>query len=228
MKIIDIIENNKLIKDILKGCPYDILDKWEFKEYQQNEIICYEGMVYNYFYIIVEGYANVYLKAENGKIFSQSIYKSGNYFGELEIFDNKPYICTIEALTDMKVLQIERQYFLEWIKRDRHFSFYITKTLCDNFYDLSKLSGKNTLYSLKYRICNYLLVKLGSEIKNNKKLAINIDKDHLSEQFGVTSRSINRVLKEIKEKNIIDISNKTIYVLDFDALKEEERISKNQ
>lgn len=228
MKIIDIIENNKQIKVILKGCPYDILDKWEFKKYQQNEIICHEGMVYNHFYIIVEGNANVYLKAENGKIFSQSIYKSGNYFGELEIFDSKPYICTIEALTDMKVLQIEREHFIEWMKRDRHFSFYITKTLCDNFYDLSKLSGENTLYSLKYRICNYLLVKLGSERINNNKNEIKIDKDHLSEQFGVTSRSINRVLKELKEKSIIDISNKTIYVLDIDALKGEEQITKNQ
>lgn len=228
MKIISIMESNNEIKNILKNCPYDILKKWEFKEYPKESIICQQDMQYNYFYIIIEGYANIYLTAENGKKFSQAIYKKGDYFGELEIFDNKPYICSIESITDMKIISIERRYFFNWIKKDQHFSFHITKTLCDNFYGLSKLSGQNTLYSLKYRLCNYLLYKLDTGIESNGKIKIKIDKGQLSEQFAVTSRSINRVIKEIKEKKIIDISNSYIFILDLEALIKEEKMSRNQ
>lgn len=227
MEIIDIIETNKEIRDILRYCPYDILNKWEFKEYSKGEAICSQGMSYNYFYIIVEGYANIFLTAENGKKFSQAIYKRGDYFGELELFDNKPYICSIEALEDIKIIRIEKKYFIDWLNKDNHFSLYLTKTLCRNFYALSKLSGKNSLYSLKYRVCNYLLFKLESG-ERIKELSVEIDKEQLSEQFAVTSRSINRVLRELKENNIIDISNKTIHVLDLHALKEEEKKSSNQ
>lgn len=227
MLINEIIESNKKIEYILKNCSYDILNKWKYKEYSKGEIVCYQGMRYNYFYIIVEGFANISLAAESGKTFSQAIYKSGDYFGELEIFNNKPYICSIEALSDLKIIRIEKQYFIKWLIKDQHFSLYMTKTLCDNFYNLSKLSAKNTLYSLKYRVCNYLLYKLDSGVHIDGIISIEIDKEQLSEQFAVTSRSINRVLKEIKEKNIIDISNKYIYILDIEALKEEESISKN-
>ncbi|WP_416198690.1 MAG: cAMP-binding domain of CRP or a regulatory subunit of cAMP-dependent protein kinases [Sporanaerobacter sp.] len=222
MEIVDIIESNGQIKEMLKDCPYDILKRWKIREYPKDYVICHQDMKYEYFCIIVEGYANIYLTAENGKKFSQSIYKKGDYFGELEIFDNKPYICSIEALTELRVIGIHRKYFLQWIDRDRHFSLYITRTLCDSFYKLSKMAGENTLYSLKYRICNYLLYRLdsGTEIKVNK--------EQLSEQFAVTQRSINRVLQQLKEKNLIEVSNNSIFVIDIEGLVEEEKVSRNE
>ncbi len=101
---------------------------WEFKEYSKGQLICHQDMQYEYFYIIVKGYANISLTAENGKKYSQAIYKNGDYFGELEIFDNKPYICSIEALTDIQVIGIGRENFLKWIDKDRSFSLHIMKT----------------------------------------------------------------------------------------------------
>ena len=228
MEIIDIIESNKAIKKILKDCPYDILRKWEFKEYVKDQMICHQGMRYNHFYIIAEGYANICLTAENGKKCSLAIYKKGDYFGELEIFDNKPYICSIEALTEVKVICIDKENFLKWLTKDQYFSLHITKTLCEGFYNLSKLSGENTLYSLKYRICNYLLYRLDSSVKSDKGMALQIDKEQLSERFAVTSRSINRVLQQLKENKIIEVESDSIYILDIPRLKEEEKLSRNE
>lgn len=228
LRIIEIIESNKAIKKILKDCPYDILNKWEFKEYSKEQVICYQDMQYEYFYIIIEGYANICLTAENGKKYSQAIYKRGDYFGELEIFDNKPYICSIEALTDMQIIRINKEYFLKWISKDQHFSLHITRTLCDSFYKLSQLSGENTLYSLKYRVCNYLLYKLDSGIKSNMGIEIKVDKEQLSERFAVTSRSINRVFQQLKESKVIEVSNNFICIIDIKRLSEEEKVSRNE
>lgn len=109
---------------------------------------------------------------------------------------------------------------------DRHFSIYITKTLCNNFYNLSKLAGDNTLYSLKYRICNYLLYRVDTGIKTDKVIKIEVNKEQLSEQFAVTSRSINRVLKQLKESKIITVDNNYINIIDLEGLKNEENLSR--
>jgi len=228
LHIIEIIESNKGIKKILRDCPYEILKKWEFKEYSKGQLICHQDMQYEYFYIIVKGYANISLTAENGKKYSQAIYKNGDYFGELEIFDNKPYICSIEALTDIQVIRIGRENFLKWIDKDRSFSLHIMKTLCDSFYKLSKLAGENTLYSLKYRLCNYLLYRLDSGVKSSSGIEINVNKEQLSEQFAVTSRSINRILQQLKENGIIDVSNNSINIIDIKRLREEEILSRKE
>lgn len=228
MKIQDLIESNVTIKEMLKDCPYDVLRKWEMKHYKKGQIICQQDMYYNYFYIILEGYANIFITAENGKKYSQSIYKKGDYFGELEIFEQKPYICSVEALTDLKILRINRESFLEWLDKDKNFSLYITKTLCSSFYKLSKKAGEDTLYSLKYRVCNYLVYCLDRGIKRGSTIEIKIEKEQLSEQFVVTQRSINRILKQLKEKSIIEINNKSIIVIDVAKLKEEEILSRSE
>lgn len=228
MEIREIVETNQVLKEMLKDCPYSILKRWELKTYPEGYVVCHQNMVYKYFHVIIEGQANIYIMAENGKKYSQSIYGKGSYFGELEIFDNKPYICSVEAMTDLKVLRIHRKYFLQWIEKDRHFSLYMTRTLCDGFYKLSKKAGEDTLYSLKYRVCNYLLLCIDSGIRRPNGIEIEVNKDQLSEQFVVTQRSINRILQQLKEKNLIEVESNSIFIIDLEGLKEERRISQNE
>lgn len=228
MKIERILQSNSTIFNMLHDCPYEILKQWEIKEYPKEYVICQQDEVDEYFYIIVEGYANIYRTAENGKKYSQSVYKAGDYFGELEIYDRRPYICSVEALTDLKVLKIHRRHYLQWIEKDRSFLLYMTKTLCDSFYKLSKKAGEDTLHSLKYRVCNYLLFCLHQGVKTDSGIEIKLQKEHLSEQFVVTQRSINRILKHLKENGIIEIGNKSIVVKDVEKLKKEESISRSE
>lgn len=56
----------------------------------------------------------------------------------------------------------------------------------------------NTLYSLEQRISQFLV-----ENTNEKgKASMPLSAEQLSEHMGVTTRSVNRVLKELKDQNI--------------------------
>lgn len=226
MDLKNIIKENPYVSQMLRNCPEFIMKKWEVKYYDANTIICEQEEIYDYFYVIIDGYANIYRTAPNGKTYSQCVYKKGDYFGELEVFDRRPYICTVEALTHCRVIRIHRQYFLQWIEEDKNFLLYIVKTVCNSFYNLSKKAGDDTLYSLKYRVCNYLIycAEEGKSLKNG--IRIEIDKKHLSEQFVVTQRSINRILKYLDEEGIISVSSKFILIKDINKLKYIEKMSK--
>ncbi|AOT69765.1 Crp/Fnr family transcriptional regulator [Geosporobacter ferrireducens] len=228
MEIERIIEANQVVSNILRDCPYEILKKWEVKKFDRGQIVCRQDEYHDYFYIITQGIANIYRAAESGKKYSQSVYKTGDYFGELEIFDKKPYICTVEALTDLKVLRIHRDVFLQWIDKDRNFLLYITRTLCDSFYKLSKKAGEDTLYPLKYKVCNYMRYCLKNGVRRENGVEIQLQKEQLSEQFVVTQRSINRILKLLKEADIIEVTQGTIIVKDEERLRDVEQESMNE
>lgn len=213
-KIIDIIEKEPEIYEILKYCPYEILKQFSVKEFPKGKFILNQGQVYDTFYIIVYGFADIYVMSDTGKKYSLTIYKKGNYIGEHEIFERKPYSCFVEAVSDIKLLTISRDNFLKWISLDKHLNEFITKTLCRQFYKLSKKVGQDTLCTLKERICCYLADNL-----NNKDNKVNINKENLSEQMAVTQRSVNRVLRELKEQDLIEIYNNYIIVKDLPALK---------
>ena len=223
-----IIKNDEKFKNIFKNMPDSIIDHWQVKDYDKGEIICRQGEVSDYFYYIISGYLSIYLMAENGSKYVQSIYKRGNYFGELEIFNQHPYVCTVETITEARIIRLERKHFMKWLKDDQDYLLYLTRTLCDSFYKLSRKAGEDLLYSLRYRVCNYLIYKVESAKSSSGTVELKIDKKQLSDQLAVTKRSINRVLKKLKEKEILDFSSQSIFIKDLKALKQEEELSRSK
>lgn len=219
--ITDDVEINKYI---LKS--QDVFQKkWTVHHHKAGEMICEVGEAYPFFFVVESGLANVQHTSEKGKTYSQSIYGAGTYFGELEIFKGRPFVCSIEAITDVTLIRLDRESFIKWIKHDNAFLFYLMETLCESSYDLSLKASQDTLYSLMFRICDYLI-----ECKENKlynqHAHIFLSKKYLSEKFVVTKRSINRALKELQDKGLIAVHDVYIEVNDLDgliALREQSR-----
>ena len=45
--------------------------------------------------------------------------------------------------------------------------------------------------------------------------------EELSERMGVTTRSVNRILKELKDKNILEINNSKVMITNREQLLKE-------
>ncbi|QTL99099.1 cyclic nucleotide-binding domain-containing protein [Iocasia frigidifontis] len=223
-----VMANNLKINKMLKFCPYEILKHWQFCEYKKGEILLKQGEIPERFYIIIEGYVDIYALAENGKKYTQALYTKGNYIGELEIFDKKPAACYAEAVSPIVLISLARDYFLKWIELDIHISNYFAKSMASLFYNLSIKAMNDNLYSLKYRLIKYLLESNQKPGDHPKEIEISINKDKISEQLAVTKRSINRVFRELRDRGIIDINNKGIIIKDMEGLLKEQELSKNQ
>lgn len=192
-------------------------DQWQVFNYEENDIICKYHEIYPYFSVLLEGEINIYHTSEKGKTYSQSIYKAGSYFGELEIFDELPYVCEIKALTKVTLIRLHKKNFEDWIKKDNDITLYLLKSLCRTSYALSKKAIEDTLYSLKFRICDYLIGRY--EEKGLSLETFSMSKSLISERFVVTTRSINRILKSLADKQFIEVNRDQIKILNLDALK---------
>lgn len=225
-KIADIMEQNQQIYQMLKHCPYEILRHWKLSEYPRGTVIFHQGDVQDCFYLIVEGSVDINIMAENGKKYSQATYYTGYMIGELEIFDQKPFVCNVEALTDVRLIELKREIFFQWLELDRNFHQYVTRSLSSQFYRLSRKAGDDNLYSLYHRVCRYLIDYLENGAKRRQGTELHVDKHMLSQQFAVTHRSINRILQELKEKEIIEMNSHTLIIRNIARLKDEEQLSR--
>lgn len=220
-EIFEIIDQNPELYTMFKHCPYEILNRWEIKDYSAGNIVCRQGKKYDYIYIILQGTAEIYFMAENGRKYSQALSKTGDCVGDFEIFEQKNYICYVEAFTDLKLLQIHRDVFMKWLELDRNFSVYMTRALCNRFYKFAAKAGEDTLYSLKARLCSHLLNCSRQMTKKTTNIEIKVDKDELSDRFAVTPRSINRIMQFLRDKNIITIKENSIIINNLDDLQDE-------
>jgi CRP-like cAMP-binding protein len=107
---------------------------------------------------------------------------------------------------------------------DKNLNDYFIRTLCDSTYILCSNMGTNTLYSLKSRICKYFIDNINASGQADD-MKITINSEMLGEYMAVTQRSVNRILKQLKESGIIEITKAHIVIKNLEKLIEEERQS---
>ena len=144
IELFNILEANPIIYEMIKQCPYEILKNISVKEYKEEEFVLEQGDKQESFYIIVEGIFDIYTVSESGKKYLIQTYTNGDYIGELEIFDNKPYVSSVKARSSSKLIEIKRNDFLKWIDIDKNFSQYLMRTLCKSTYVLCENTSNNT------------------------------------------------------------------------------------
>lgn len=218
LSVIETVTRDPILYELLKYCPLDILRCWELKHYSRGTAIFRQGEICDEFNLIIKGEVDVYTTGNDGRKYSQARYKKGDMLGELEIFEYRPYICSVVTVSDTALLVMTRKDFHRWLALDNYFSQKILHAVSDQYYQLSKKAGEDILYSLHQRICQNLYEEL-EHSDSNANSGIVINKQRLSEQFAVAPRSINRIFSELREQNIITIDGELIHIIDIQRLK---------
>jgi CRP-like cAMP-binding protein len=209
-----IFEQNQELNELFKNCPVEILKHWEVKEYPAGAIVYHQAEKCDSLSIIIEGCVSINVMAENGRKYSPRILEKGDFIGEMELFEEKPLLNSVEAITNLKLLQIKRDYFLRWLELDRNISLYIIKYSNNRSCYCAQKAMENSLYSLKMRVCNYLLYFSNQTNNRDNRVEIKINKEQLCERLAVTIRSINRILQYLKKENIIEVDADLIIIKD--------------
>ena len=216
-EVVEVLDKDKTIYDIFCECPYEILKTVRLKKYRSGEFRLEHGEVHDKFYIIVEGEADIFFVSDNGKKYHIATYKKGQFLGELEHFDRSPFLSLVEGRGEVVTLELSRDEYLNWLEKDSNFKQYILRVLCRYTYSSMQKMSEATLYTLKQRVCQYFIENTSD--KGKTSLLLNVEE--LSERMGVTTRSVNRVLKELKDKKILEINNSKVVIIDRERLLKE-------
>lgn len=85
-KLVKLLEKDREIFQMLRQCPYEILRRFEVKDYEADQFVLNQGEIHNRFYIIASGYVDIYVESAHGKRYLLCTYMKGDYIGELENF----------------------------------------------------------------------------------------------------------------------------------------------
>lgn len=196
----------------LDTCPSHIKDRFLNIKFNTLDKILLQNEFSNFVYIIKKGKAKVYSLTANGVKYLEHIYNEYELFGELEVFLDKPNLSFVEALEPCEVLKIPKDSFLEWIKFDSDFSLYINVKISEKMYNCCINTKANIVYPLKYKLLFFLWRFLDEHNLDS------IHKDIVVEGIGSNIRSVNRVIKELSDENIIEYDKGLLKIKDFDKL----------
>ena len=176
--------------------------------FMPGEFVFWDGDAPDWFYMVAEGRIKVLKHSSAGKEFIIAFFGPGEMFGEVAVFENKPYPASAQAVAETKVLGIKREAFLSFLAHRPEVSLRIINVLGGRLRDaqsrLRDIAGER----VEQRLASTLLMlssKLGPTLPFTRQ--------EIADMAGTTTETAIRVMSRLKDGGIIrSVRGKTIIV----------------
>lgn len=184
------------------------------RSFAPKEVIVWDGDAPEWFYIIAEGKVKVLKHSSLGKEFIIAFFGPGEIFGEVAVFENKPYPASAQAVVKTKVVGIKREKFLSFLANRPQVTLKIINVLAGRLRDaqnrLRDLAGER----VEQRLASILLMlspKLGP--------ALPFTRQEIAEMVGTTTETAIRVMSQLKDRGVIHTVRGEVIILDEEKLR---------
>lgn len=197
----------KKLNDIFPNMPDEIKKVLKIKKLNSKEFLFHKGDEGKKIYILCEGTVKALNFFKNGNIYEIDKNTSICFLGEQQILSgNSVYAVSIETVTPCVFLILEDKYFFQWLKQDIELNHFLLKQLSSRLYKSALKKGNNSYLSSKELVLIDFMKRY--EDSSKQTLIIEQTQQELSEQIGISLRSLSRVVTELKKENLIIVDRK--------------------
>jgi len=182
--------------------------------FMPNEFIFWDGDAPDWLYMVEEGKVKVIKHSSLGKEFIIAFFGPGEMFGEVAVFENKPYPASAQAVVETRVLGIQRDKFLSFMAYRPQVALRIINVLGERLRDaqsrLRDLAGER----VEQRLASTLLMlstKLGPTLPFTRQ--------ELADMAGTTIETAIRTLSQMKDRAIIRTVRGKVIILNEAKLR---------
>ena len=173
-------------------------------------------------HVIVVGRVKLVLLAPAGAEKVVEILGPGQSFGEALMFIGKPYNLNAEALADSLLLHIHKNAILEAVEANPDFARRMLNELSQRQCRLVADIEAYTLKNATERVTGYLLAALDDHASPDQPADVLLaaSKSVLASRLNITREHFSRVLHELSQAGLINVSGRNIHILDPAGLRE--------
>ena len=184
------------------------------RNFMSNEFIFWDGDPAEGFYIVAEGQVKVLKHSSSGKDFIIAFFGPGEMFGEVAVFEDKPYPASAQAITETKVVGIKKQAFLSFLSTRPQVALKIINVLGGRLRDAQSRLRDLASERVQQRLASLLLMlsaKFGPTLPFTRQ--------ELADMAGTTTETAIRITSQLKDRGIIRSVRGKVTILDTEKLR---------
>lgn len=188
---------------------------------EKDAFVFHKGDPCNGFYIIMQGKIKIIFLSADGKEHVVRIMSAGDHFAEAIMFIDKPCPASTQAISDAKVLFINKDAILQCIENHPGFARKMLAGLSFRLHKLITELESITLYSSMQRVIGYLLQNEqanGTE-KHDVDVTLPVSKAIIAAHLNLTPETLSRVLHNLNESGLITLDGKVIHINNIEKLR---------
>jgi CRP/FNR family transcriptional regulator, polysaccharide utilization system transcription regulator len=185
--------------------------------YRKGETICKQGTFVSNIMFLEKGLVKIYLEG-NPKNLILTITPSGHIIGVPSIFEgNNTFLYSVTTYVESVVKIIDITVFKHLLFQNTEFAFRILNLMNES---TAQTYGRFFCLTQKHlhgRLAD-ILICLSGRIFKSLEFDLPLSRNDLGELTGMSTESVIRLMKELKDDGLIEISGKSIKLLDVNRL----------
>jgi len=218
---VDVFASSPLFEQASREIMESLAGRLKRRRFRRGEVIFHQGDPGDSLHIVASGAVKIVLPSAEGEEAIIATLRPGDFFGELALLDGAPRSATATALEQTDTLVLPRQVFAELLDtlpglRDALFAGLA--------HELRRLTGhveELHFLDLAGRLA-MRLTRLARETEPDAHGAFRLNwpytQSDLAAMIGGTRQSVNRLLSELVESELISIEPDTLVINDLDEL----------
>lgn len=212
---------------LLKNIPYfseltieemiNLVRRSRKQKYSSGSIIMHKGELGDDTYLILRGKVKVMVTHADGKEIILNILKSGDFFGEMAVFDNMPRSATVLAAEDCEVLIISREDITDLITRNPQIAFKLLADMSRRVREADEQISSLAHLGAKGRVAQTLM-KLSREANwitdEGYQVVPKPPIEDIAAMSGTSPETVSLVLNELAKRKIIRETKDHIIIYD--------------
>ena len=215
--IFSLLKANPLFRSFDDQQIRDACDHFKISELSVGETIFNRGDTVHHFYFVVSGLVKLYRQSINGQEKIIELEKPGQTFAEALMFFKQPvYPVSAIAMEPSIILSIPARYFLDIIKSSNDICINVMAELSQRLHELIDNIEQISLMTGRNRMAMYFL---DQSQKNGLEFKLEIPKNAIASILSLQPETFSRLLKELANKQALQVNESHIKVLDQELLR---------
>ncbi len=186
-------------------------DKAPVRAYPKGAIVINEGDEAGTLFVIVSGAVKAYLSDENGKEVILSTQGSGEYFGELALFDDTPRSASVAATEPCKLMVLQKSVVQEAVRSDPDIALKLLKGMAGRVRRLTENVRTLALLDVFGRLVR-VMEDLAVERDGVRVIEPRPTQQDLASRIGASREMVSRILTDLARGNYIEMEDKRIVI----------------
>jgi CRP/FNR family cyclic AMP-dependent transcriptional regulator len=199
-----------------------LAERMRMRSFKRGEMLFRKDDPGMHLYVVLSGAVKIALPGEFGQEALVSIMRTGDFLGELSLFDGSPRSASATALEDTKAALLARDDFLTFLEAHPAAVRVVLDALARTIRRLSDRVEDLIFLDVPSRVAKYLLDL--AQVDGASKLELTLTQDELAAFIGASRVSVNRVLGDLERREIISIRRRHIVIVDPERLAKEIRV----
>ncbi len=189
--------------------------------YKNGEYVFYEGDSPDWFCIVKEGNIKAIKQAEDGKEIIMHMFKTGDTFGEVAVFDRRPYPASALTVGPTTVIKFHHTHCLQILESMPEVAGKFLLTMGRKQREFVKTIEAALTSRVEKRIANTLL-KLANMIdtERGKSINLHLTRKDIASMVGTTIETTIRVMSRFQKAGVIETTRGGITILKPEKLYE--------